>query len=214
MSKLSRVIISEDELAAHWRMTPRRVRQWAEERVAIRASGGYDLLESDRALIAWYRADEPSKRAKRSLLKFQQLEREQKLEHHQRQWLTLAEVRALIDDAWSALWTAHCAALTRNLATMEYLANGRTDTTPAVWQLHNDVKGELRLARQRLEKLYQNAELLQDCDLRNGVFTHSRRIRALEAALGGDDEAEAADHRQHLAAPRSQPRAVKRSKSR
>lgn len=194
---MKELIVSEERLAKHWKMTPRRVRQYADEGVAVRVDGGYNLLESDLRLIDWLRRDEPTARAKRELLKAKLLESERRLEERDRQWLTLAEVRTLIDGAWAALRQAHQASqahlygfLARRLG--DEVADGE------LLRVGTLVTAETRLAKERLEALYGGALETMNGDLRCGILSTSRRIRALHAALGEDDSAEARDNRERI----------------
>lgn len=193
------IAVTEDALAAHWQMTPRRVRQLADEGVAARLEAGtYDLLASDRALIAWLRKDEPTQRQKRELLRFKQLEVERKLEEKDKLWLTLNEVREVIDAAWSALHQAHAACLNHTVTAFAYVWNDQERVRKHAFELDASVKGELRGARAQLEGIYGMALQEMECEQRRGILICSRRIRALHTALGEDDAEEAADYRRRI----------------
>ena len=57
----------------------------------------------------------------------------------------------------------------------------------ACGQLEQRVNGEMALARERLEELYGKTLERMASELRNGLLTSTRRIKALEEAIGPDE---------------------------
>lgn len=199
MQTLKPIEVTEDFLAAHWRMTPRRVRQLAAEGGAVRlAPGTYDLLASDRAQIAWLRRDESTQRAKRELMRLKQLEIERKLEEKDGQWLTLNEVRACVDRAWEVLWQAHTACLNHTVSAFGLAFSDQKRALGHALELDEKIKAALHEARRRLEELMDATLEEMACEPRRGILACARRIRALQAALIEDDAEEAADYRSRI----------------
>lgn len=191
--------LTEAGLAKHWGVTERYVRMMADEEIAVRCDGGYDALESDRRLIGWLRRDEPTQRAKRELLKWKQLDQERKLEEKDRRWLTLTEVRRLIDDAWSVLYQVHVGTINANYSAFSFAFGGDDEKARIeALRLSADVKAQLRQAQALLEGLYGGALAKMDCELRNGILRSSRRIRGLQVALGESDAEEARDYDERI----------------
>ena len=160
--------VTIDDLAEHWSVTARRVRMLADE-IPIPSKGGkFDLLEADRALIRWLQRDEPTRRSKRELLAWQR----QRIEAHiAAAWTTL---RGAHTSALNALYGLLCGRLGEDRARVE------------TFVLEERVNGEMRLARERLEELSRQTIALMQSERRNGILMASRRIKALEAAIGPD----------------------------
>lgn len=186
MSKPKSLIVTEDALAQHWGVTTRYVRMMREEDVAVRADGGFDLLESDRRLIAWFRRDEPMQRIRREAIRAQIQHREQKMAIEQRKYLRPEEVRRYIDDAWAALWLAHVQAANAYFRHAEQLL-GSDEARQRMFRVDDDIKGELRGAKKHLEEIHGSALAQLECEYRNGILVKKREIQRLCAALGERD---------------------------
>ena len=77
-------------------------------------------------------------------------------------------------DDWTALYGLLCGRLGEDRARVE------------TFVLEERVNGEMRLARERLEELSRQTIALMQSERRNGILMASRRIKALEAAIGPD----------------------------
>lgn len=178
------LIVNEHELATHWQMSDRRVRQLVGEGIAVRSGGGFDLVASDQKLINWLRRDEETLALRRAHLRQQMLASERLLQRQERQWLTLDEVQELLDRAWSRMWD-------RTTAVLSFVHSSLTDSpestrTAVVSRIESLLKGELRLLQDDFAALAQRAMERFDCELRNGIFVKTREIERIEAEIGGD----------------------------
>jgi len=177
--------VTIDDLAEHWSVTARRVRMLADE-IPIPSKGGkFDLLEADRALIRWLQRDEPTRRSKRELLAWQRQRIEAQIARDDKVVLQPAEIEQYIAAAWTTLRGAHTSALNA----LYGLLCGRLGEDRArveTFVLEERVNGEMRLARERLEELSRQTIALMQSERRNGILMASRRIKALEAAIGPD----------------------------
>jgi hypothetical protein len=86
------VVVNETQLAEHWGVTTRRVRQLQTDGIAIRAGGGFDLVASDRAFISWLRRDEDGARTRRRMTELRAEQIATKLMRQDRELLTPQEV--------------------------------------------------------------------------------------------------------------------------
>lgn len=180
---MKKFVMTAEQLAAHWGLTPRQIRSYAQEGVAVRSGTGYDVIESDRRLIAWLRRDEPTQRLKREQISWKSQEIERRLQDRDREWLQLAEAQRLIESAWEALRRGHAAGLNALYSAAAYSLGAETARVLA-GRCEQQVNGEMVLARQALEAIHRGALETMQSELRNGILISTRRARASEAALG------------------------------
>ena len=171
-----------EQLGALWGMTPRRVSQLLTEMGVPFTKGKVDTDHATREYINWLRQDEPTKRAKRELISWQVQRLEERAAREDGKFLRPDEVREYIEDAWGILWNAHCASLS-HLHSAAATKFGGDDALRIASSAESNVKGELRLARDRLEAL--GKQKLEDvtCKFRRGIFIQERHIRALGHAV-------------------------------
>lgn len=185
---MKQVIVTEEQLATHWSMTTRRVRQLSGDGVAVRAKGGYDLLESDKRMISWLRNDEETKAAKRKLMEQQLMLNERKFQRSERELLTIDEVRETLNEAWSRMWMTHAnvAAHVRNA--LYALPNDQQNRI--CFEIEANCKGELRLLSTVFEDITKQSAEKLNCRVRNGLLQCGRNMRMLDAEFGSrPDEA-------------------------
>jgi hypothetical protein len=177
--------VTIDELASHWAVTSRRVRQLADEISIPIKAGKFDVFEADRLLIRWLQRDEPTRRSKRELMAWQRQRIEAQIAREDRQHLRPDEVKALIDDAWGALRQGHLAALNAVHRALKY---NRGDRSPdqLVNAVEAEVNGWMALARDRLEDAYRDRLADMESATRNGIIEADRRIATLREAIGPD----------------------------
>jgi hypothetical protein len=175
-------VISEQALASHWHMTTRRVRQLKEEGVAVRSGAGFDLVESDKRLIAWLRRDEETRRMKRRLLAQQAIVTERKLERSDRELLTIREVRDFLGQAWERMWLSHSFIATHVYNAVRSLPDDRGRAI--AFDIEQKAKGELLLLREAFDAITKAAMAKLSCEMRNGIFRLDRRAALLQAEYG------------------------------
>jgi hypothetical protein len=104
MSKQDRsIIFSELQLAEHWGVTTRRIRQLAESGIAIRTGSGYDAIASDAKFIAHMRAADAPRETRRKSEELRAALMEQKLARADKTMLRPDELRAAVLQVWSTL---------------------------------------------------------------------------------------------------------------
>jgi hypothetical protein len=182
---MKRPTMTADELAQHWRCTPRWVRAMAGEGVAVRIEGAdeFDVLASDSALIDWLRRDEASRRVRREHLRSQIQQREQAMQAGDRRLLDADEVQQLVVDAWDCLWSGHVAAM-NSIHREALAAMGTEGAASLTGRIDASVKSELRVAQERLEIVLRRRLADLDHELRNGIIRRRREIERLQDAVG------------------------------
>jgi hypothetical protein len=182
---MKRLQMDAEQLAKHWRCTPRWVNAMAAEGVAVRIDGDdlFDVLASDAALIDWLRRDESSRRVRREHLRSAIQQREQSMRAADGRLLEVTEVQQLVESAWDCLLTGHIAAL--NGIYREAVAQLGTDHAAALTgRVDKTVKAELATARERLESVQRRRLADLDSELRHGIIRRRRETERLQDAVG------------------------------
>lgn len=142
-----RLTMTADELAAHWSLTPRRLRELRDEGIAVECSGAYDVVESDSRLIRKLRSHEETRRQKAALLVRQTQRQEIRLRADIRELITRAEAQAACLAWWEAAWNAATGAVSRLYYTLPVSDIARLRICSS---LYADIRGELVLHRDRI----------------------------------------------------------------
>src|SRR5262245_51509199 len=89
------LVMTDQQLAAHWSVSARRVRQLVDERIAVRVGDGnaYDVVRSDAALIAHLRRDEPLARAQRVQIELRNIQAERAIAERDGELVKLEELQ-------------------------------------------------------------------------------------------------------------------------
>jgi hypothetical protein len=153
--------ITAEDLAEHWGVSERRLRDLAKEGVAVRARGGFDLRESDRRYIAKLRTHDESRKLRAALIRRQTQRQEVRLHQDAGALLTRSEAQRQCDEWWGAAWNAMQGAVSRLFYALPGDEAGRRATC---WRVYNDIRGELLLHRQRIAGVFLAPEVPRDLD--------------------------------------------------
>lgn len=143
-----RLIVSAEELAEHWQLSPRRLRELVQEGVAVKVRGGFDLRASDCRYIGKLRSHDESRRLKAALIQRQTQRQEVRLHTDTQALLTRTEAQEQCEAWWGRAWDAIAGAISR----MYYDLPGTDDARRATcWRAYNDIRGEMLLHRERIK---------------------------------------------------------------
>ncbi|MGH6742656.1 MAG: hypothetical protein ACREDY_27100 [Bradyrhizobium sp.] len=184
------VLTTDSELAAHWGVTDRRVRQLANAGIAARTGAKYDLLESDRRFIEHLRKDEQTQQMKRRALAAKAMRDEQRVARGDRELLSLEEVRTVFLEATQMLWFGAREWVGAMTGTLHATISDPTRRQVMIERLHEETAGIMRKAQEMTLTAIDNAESAARSALRNDLNEATRRLGLARAELGvaADDD--------------------------